>query len=112
MSFVDTKDLEVREPLPGWAGRFLNTQHMTFGYYDVVAGSSIHEHAHLQEEVWHVIEGALEVTIDGETVAAKAGCIAIVPPHATHSVRALVDSRAIVVDTPVRDSIGGVKTER
>ena len=39
---------------------------MTFGYYTVTAGSTIHEHSHENDEVWNVIEGELEVTVDGE----------------------------------------------
>jgi quercetin dioxygenase-like cupin family protein len=111
MPFIDTRDLETREPLPGWEGRYFHSEHMTFGYYTVIAGSSIHEHSHEQEEVWHVIEGKLEVTVDGETLVAGPGCVALVPPDTTHSVRVLEDSRAIVVDTPLRDFVGGARTD-
>jgi len=38
---------------------------MTFEHYDFVSGASIHEHSHPQEEVYEVIKGELEVTIDG-----------------------------------------------
>jgi quercetin dioxygenase-like cupin family protein len=109
MPFIDTRELRSREPLPGWEGRFLQSQNMTFGYYRVRAGASIHEHFHPNEEVWHVIEGELEVTIGDETRVAGAGCVAIVPPDVPHAVRARSDSRAIVVDYPRRESIGGAK---
>ncbi len=75
---------------------------MTFGHYEFNRGSSIHEHFHEQEEVWNVIEGELEVTIGGVTRAAKAGMVAVVPSGVRHSVRALSDGRAIVVDHPRR----------
>jgi quercetin dioxygenase-like cupin family protein len=83
---------------------------MTFGYYRVAAGASIHEHAHPNEEVWHVIEGELEVTVGDETRVAGPGCVAIVPPNTPHSVRALRASRAIVVDHPRREAVGGAST--
>jgi quercetin dioxygenase-like cupin family protein len=79
---------------------------MTFAHYEFDAGSSIHEHHHEQEEVWNVVEGALEVTIDGMAQVAKAGMAAIVPPHARHSVRALTDGKAIIVDHPLRPEFG------
>jgi quercetin dioxygenase-like cupin family protein len=110
MPFVDTRALRSREPLPGWSGRFLHSQSMTFAWYDVTAGASIHEHAHPNEEVWHVIEGELEVTVDGETRVAGPGCVALVPPNVPHAVRARSDARAIVVDHPRRDAVGGVAT--
>jgi quercetin dioxygenase-like cupin family protein len=111
MPFIDTSQLNVKEPLPGWKGRYFNTDNLTFGYYDVVAGASIHEHSHPNEEVWHVIEGELEVTIGGQTKVAGPGSVAVVPPNTTHSVKALSDGRSIVVDYPLRQSIGGVSTD-
>ena len=111
MPFIDTSELTVKEPLPGWKGRFLNSESMTFGYYSVAAGASIHEHSHPNEEVWHVIEGEFEVRIGGETRVVGPGCVAAVPPNTTHWVRALSDGRVIVVDHPVRHSIGSVNTD-
>jgi len=67
MPFIDTSSLAPQQPLPGWQGRYFHSESMTFGYYAVEPGAAIHEHAHPNEEVWHVIEGELEVTIDGET---------------------------------------------
>jgi quercetin dioxygenase-like cupin family protein len=49
-----------------------------------------------------VIEGELEVTIDGVTQVARAGLVAIVPGNVPHSVKALTDGRAIIVDYPLR----------
>ena len=74
----------------------------TFAHYDFKRGSSIHEHSHPQEEVYEVIEGQLEVTIEGEARIAGAGVVAIVPGDARHSVKALTDGRAIIIDYPVR----------
>ena len=102
MSFVDTKRLAVIERLPGWYGRYFHSPSMTFAHYDFTCGSSIHEHFHPQEEVYEVIEGELEVTIDGETQVARAGLVAIVPSNVLHSVKALTDGRAIIVDYPIR----------
>jgi unsaturated pyranuronate lyase len=79
---------------------------MTFGHYDFVRGASIHEHLHPQEEVYEVIEGELEVTIDGVTQIARAGMVAIVPSDVPHSVTALTDGRAIIVDYPLRREFG------
>jgi quercetin dioxygenase-like cupin family protein len=107
MPFVDTNELPVHEPLPGWRGRYFHSENMTFAWYAFTAGSSIHEHAHPNEEVWHVIEGELEVTIEGVTRVAGPGCAAAVPADAKHSVRALSDGRALVVDHPLRHEIPG-----
>ena len=100
--FVDVNSLRVVERLPGWRGRYFHSSNMTFAHYDFVRGASIHEHFHPQEEVYEVIEGELELTIDGVAQIARAGVVAIVPSGVRHSVKALTDGRAIIVDHPVR----------
>jgi quercetin dioxygenase-like cupin family protein len=102
MPFIDTSSLKVTERLPGWHGRYFHSANMTFAHYDFKCGSSIHEHFHPQEEVYEVIEGELELTIDGVPQIARAGIVAIVPGNARHSVKALTDGRAIFVDFPQR----------
>jgi quercetin dioxygenase-like cupin family protein len=102
MPFLDTHSLPVIERLPGWHGRYFHTQSMTFAHYNFARGSTIHEHFHPEEEVYEVIEGELEVTIDGMAQVAREGVVAIVPPNARHSVKAVTDGKAIIVDHPAR----------
>ena len=98
MPLVDTSSLRVIERLPGWNGRYFHSAYMTFAHYDFMRGSSIHEHFHAEEEVYEVIEGELEVTIDGVAQIAGAGLVAIVPSNVRHSVKALTG------DTPRQPS--------
>ena len=84
MPFLDTTSLPVIQHLPGWHGRYFHSQHMTFAHYDFARGFSIHEHFHPEEEVYEVIEGELEVTIDGVARIAKAGLVAIMPGNVRH----------------------------
>jgi hypothetical protein len=51
MGFIDTSELKAIERLPGWRGRYFDSNNMTFGHYVFDAGSSIHEHSHANEEV-------------------------------------------------------------
>src|SRR6201987_6406688 len=102
MPFIDRSALEVIERLPGWYGRYFHSPSMTFAHYDFKRGSSIHEHFHPQEEVYEVIEGELELTIDGVKQVARAGVVGVVPSMAPHSVKALTDGRAIIIYYPLR----------
>lgn len=79
---------------------------MTFAHYEFEAGASIHEHIHPEEEVYEILEGELEVKIDGKSQILKPGIAAIVPPNSRHSVKALTDGRLIVVDHPPRPDFG------
>ncbi len=111
MPFVDTSRLTVIERLPGWYGRYFHSSSMTFAHYDFTRGASIHEHFHPQEEVYEVIEGELEVTIDCVAQVARPGLIAIVPGNVRHSVQVLTDGRAIIVDYPRRDDFADATPE-
>ena len=106
MPFIDTSKLHTVERLPGWHGRFFHSPNMTFANYTFTKGSSIHEHSHEQEEVWQIVEGELEITIDGVAQIAGPGIVGVVLPNARHSVRALTDGRAFVVDYPLRETPG------
>lgn len=107
MPFVDTRDLDVIERLPGWYGRYFHSAEMTFAHYDFTRGASIHEHFHAEEEVYEVIEGELELTIEGVAQILRPGLVGIVPGNVRHSVRALTDGRAIIIDHPRRPGFAG-----
>lgn len=106
MPVVDTGQLDLGEPRPGWHDRYFHSERMSFAYYDVDEGASIHEHAHAEEEVWHVVEGTLEVTLDGTVHVVGPGSAAIVPSDTPHAVRALTDARVIIANHPVRERVG------
>ena len=102
MGLIDTNKLPVTERLPGWHGRYFDSANMTFAHYDFEAGSTIHEHAHPEEEVYEVIEGELEITVGDIVERARPGLVVIVPPNTLHFVRALTDGKLIVIDFPLR----------
>jgi mannose-6-phosphate isomerase-like protein (cupin superfamily) len=107
VALVDAGELPVTERLPGWHGRIFHSGNMTFAYYDIDAEAvPLHEHHHVQEEVWHVLEGQLAMTVDGVEHLARAGHAVIVPPNTPHSARVLGACRAIVVDHPLREEMG------
>jgi quercetin dioxygenase-like cupin family protein len=108
VTFIDTRELPVVELKRGWHGRYFNSLSMTFGHYRFDAGATIDPHEHLQEEVWHVLEGTLEVTVAGVTQTAGPGCVAILKPNTIHAITALTDGKAIVVDYPIREGFGSL----
>lgn len=51
MQHIDLAEICSREVLPGFHGKFVHSQNMTTAYWDVVAGSSLPEHAHVHEQI-------------------------------------------------------------
>ena len=98
-------------PLEGWSGRFFNSEHMTFAHWEIEADSAdLHEHHHVQEEVWNVVEGEIVLSIDGREARLGPGAAAVVPPNTPHSVRTVGPCRVIVTDHPVRHQLPGVRS--
>jgi len=82
---------------------------MTFAYYEIDAGAALHPHSHPNEEVWHVIEGELDLRLGAETRCVRAGSAVIIPAGTTHAAAVKHWCRAIVVDHPSRHEVGGMK---
>jgi unsaturated pyranuronate lyase len=108
MPFFDTRDIEAREVRPGWRGRFVHSAHMTFGYWEVTEGSWI-EHEHPEEGLERRRRRVRDHHRRREH-ARPAWRRGRGSRQCAHSVTALCDGRAIVVDHPVRGEIGGVRT--
>ncbi len=90
------------ERRPGWRGRFCDSVAMSFAQYEIAEGAWIHEHHHEEEEVWIVVEGRLEVCVDGETQVAGPGDVVVVPGDTPHKVTALTPARAVIANHPLR----------
>jgi quercetin dioxygenase-like cupin family protein len=55
------------------------------------------EHSHPHEQVANIIEGELKLTVNGDTEVLGPGSVAIIPPGAIHSGRAITHCRVIDV---------------
>lgn len=87
---------------PGWDGRFLHTENLTFAAWKVAAGTKLPAHSHPNEQVTIVLSGEFEFTIGGEVARASPGQVAIVPSNVEHSGLAVTDCHLMDVFYPVR----------
>jgi hypothetical protein len=99
--FLHISSLPVVERLPGWRGRYFHSPSMTFAHYEFARGRLSTSISILRKKSMKCSK-ELEVTIDRGAQIARAGVVAIVPAGIRHSVKALTDGRAIIVDFPVR----------
>ena len=103
MPFVNLNELPQREVFAGFVGRFVHSQFMTFAHWEIKAGAALSAHSHPHEQVVNVIEGEFELTIDGVTQCLGPQSVAVIPPNAVHSGRALTDCRILDVFHPIRE---------
>lgn len=65
-------------------------------------GCVVPEHAHVNEQVTYVLEGALKFWIDGREIVVNAGEVLTIPPNMPHKAEALVDTVDLDVFHPPR----------
>ena len=82
MEYFHLSDIDWKEIVPGFKGRFIHSENMTFVYWDIEADASLPEHSHPHEQVISVIEGELDLTVDNKIKKIGPGSVIIVPPNA------------------------------
>lgn len=97
--------LATRELFPGFTARLVHTPVVTYSFVQCDAGAAFPEHQHPHEQTVIVLEGALELTVAGETHRLTPGVVLPIPGNTPHSGRALVASRVLDVFSPVRDDL-------
>lgn len=103
MAFIDVKDLEERELVPGCRARFVHSENMTSAYWTIDAGAVIPNHSHPHEQVANVIDGEFELTVAGETRIMTPGKVAVIPGGVPHSGKGITTVKIIDVFYPVRE---------
>ena len=103
MAFIELKEIDVREPVPGYKVRFVHSQAMTFAYWEIEAGAALPEHSHPHEQVATMLEGEFELTVDGEARVLTPGMVATIPSNAPHVGRAITACRILDVFHPIRE---------
>lgn len=102
MPFTQISTLPQQEIFPGISARVLHTQHVTLAYVTIQAGTLLPEHAHPQEQVCNVLQGQLELTIEGDSRVLEPGIAATIAPNLRHSGRALTDCLVLDIFHPHR----------
>ncbi|WP_442582608.1 cupin domain-containing protein [Mesorhizobium sp. ASY16-5R] len=100
---MDWEKIAAQTPIPGFVGKVMHSDSMSFVLWEIAAGTLLPEHAHLHEQVVHMLDGTFELTVDGRTETLSRGQVAAIPSNARHSGRALTDCRILDAFCPVRE---------
>jgi quercetin dioxygenase-like cupin family protein len=96
-------NIDGREIVPGFHGKFIHAENMTIAHWDIRAGSPLPEHTHVHEQVVNVMKGTLELTVKDETQKLSPGSVVVIPSNVPHSGKAVTDCKVIDVFYPVRE---------
>lgn len=96
-------NVEPKEIMPGYHGRMIHSETMTLAFWDVDQNAEVPEHSHKNEQVMHVIEGAFQLTLEGETKTYHPGDIVVIAPYKAHSGKSLTPCKLLDVFSPPRE---------
>lgn len=95
--------LPVKALATGITGHYVHGEKSTFGLVILEEGSSVPPHQHPQEQITYILEGKLQMVIDGKDCLLEPGMCHVIPSNVVHSAVALTPCRLIDVFSPVRE---------
>jgi mannose-6-phosphate isomerase-like protein (cupin superfamily) len=75
----------------------LRVEALSAGVYELRAGAEDRQQPHTEDEVYVVLRGQAQATIDGETVAVTNGSFLYVPAHVPHRFHDIEEDLAVLV---------------
>ena len=105
MPFYELKEIHELPLVNGITIKAIYGSNVSVSFLEFPAYSKIPPHAHPNEQIGIVEEGALLYTINGESKLCPAGTAFVIPPNAVHSATVVSDKpvRLIDVFTPPRN---------
>lgn len=102
-SILKLSELERKEIIPGARARFVHCDNMTLAHWEFEAGVLLPDHSHPHEQITNILDGVFELTIEGQPHRLEVGMVAVIPPDARHSGKAITHCRLFDVFYPVRE---------
>lgn len=105
MAVLRLDTLPTRELFPGYVARLVHTPLVTQSFVDCTAGAAFPEHQHPHEQTVIVLEGEMELVVNGEAHRLTPGMVCTIPGNVPHAGRAIVHSKVLDVFSPVREDL-------
>ena len=103
MPLIQIENLPVREIFPGLRARLIHSDRVSHSWVSVDEGATFPEHDHPHEQIVSVLDGELELVVDGVTHRLTPGQVFVIPPGVRHSGRGVTACRVLDAFAPARD---------
>lgn len=100
---MNLTEIESKEIMPGYHGKMVHAEKMSWAFWDVEKDAEVPEHHHPHEQIMHVVEGEFEFTLDGNTKVYYPGDVVVIPSNTPHGGKALTACKLMDVFSPVRE---------
>jgi quercetin dioxygenase-like cupin family protein len=103
MPLFEFDNIPERELMPGFHGRFVHTENNTLALWRIEEGAVAGDHNHPHEQSVMLLEGELDLTVDGEIVRMTPGKVFVIPGDLPHAAKAITSCMLMDVFYPVRE---------
>jgi quercetin dioxygenase-like cupin family protein len=103
MPLIALDRLPVKELFPGLRARLVHTDRVTHSWVEVAEGASFPEHQHPHEQIVSVLDGTLELVVDGTAHQLTRGQVFVIPPGVAHAGRGITACTVLDTFAPARD---------
>ena len=103
MPIVDLQSVKEIELAKGIRARVVSTGNVSVAHVVLDEGAVLPVHSHHNEQIVDVIEGELELTVEGRPFRLTPGHPFVLPPMTPHSARAIKKCYVIDIFHPVRE---------
>ena len=98
MRAFELDELEsARERAATLYSEFLREPDLSVGLYVLPAGGTDPQQPHTEDEVYYVVRGKGQITVEGESRAVRAGSLVYVPANAPHHFHTIEEELTILV---------------
>ncbi len=95
--------LVSKEIMPGYHGKLVHSNSMSWVFWTVDQGAVVPEHHHVHEQIMHVVEGSFQFTLDGTTKTYGPGDVVVIGSNVPHGGKALTPCKLMDIFSPARD---------
>jgi quercetin dioxygenase-like cupin family protein len=103
MQLIELRNTKTLELAKGVTAQVVHTANLSIAHVTLLEGSVVPQHAHHHEQVVNVIEGELELIVEGVPTVLTRGKALVLPPMVPHSARAITEVHVIDVFHPARE---------
>jgi quercetin dioxygenase-like cupin family protein len=96
------RDIPAEQINPSISRQFITGDRVTIARFELKRGGVVPQHAHENEQVSFVLDGALKFKIDGREIVVRGGEVLQIPGSVAHEVEVLEDTLVVDVFSPVR----------
>ena len=97
------KNIKPKQLAEGIQGFYAHGEKHTMGLVELKKGSIVPLHSHPHEQITFILEGQLDMNIDGKDYSLTPGAYHIIHSNIPHSAVAVADCKLIDTFSPVRE---------